>query len=225
MGGDYFTYTASAYFTDVPPGNPLFRWVQKVRDLGITSGCGPTTYCPDEPVTRGQMAVFIIRARFGSSAAFTYPSTASFTDVTAANEFFPWIQKMKQIGITSGCGATTYCPDDPVTREEAAVFVMRGAFNQLLPAGAPSIVSVSPPAGPRGYVVMTTLNGQNTNWVNGTTQVSSGPGITVTNVVVTNATTLTALLVIASNALPGPYSLTATTGGEEATLPNGLTVQ
>jgi hypothetical protein len=132
---------------------------------------------------------------------------------------------MSQIGITLGCGTGLYCPGDPVTREGMAVFLMRGAFNQLLPAGAPVITSVSPVAGPRGNTTMVTLTGQNTKWVNGTTQVTTAPGIMVTNVVVTNATTLTAQLSVAVNATPGPYALTATTGSEEATLPNGFVAQ
>ena len=53
----------------------------------------------------------------------------------------------KQVGITSSCGPTTYCPGDPVTRGQMAVFLMRGALNQLLPAGTPVIVSVSPTSG------------------------------------------------------------------------------
>jgi hypothetical protein len=132
---------------------------------------------------------------------------------------------MKQLGITTGCGAATYCPGDPVTREEMAAFLMRGAFNQLLPPGAPVVVSVSPAMGPRGYTIVATLTGQNTNWVTGITQVGTAPGITVGNVAVTNATTLTVQLTIAASATPGPYSLTATTGTEEATLPNGFIVQ
>ena len=233
MGGDNFSYTQAPYFTDVPSSHPFFQWIQKLRDLGVTSSCGSTAagqqYCPDDPVTRGQMAVFIIRDRFGSSTAFNYSTTPLFTDVLPANTFFPWIQKLKQLAITSSCGSTAagqqYCPNDPVTREQMAAFLMRGAFNQLLPAGAPTIASVSPAAGPRGYTIMVTLTGQNTNWVNGTTQVGAGPGITVSNVVVTNSTTLTAQLNVTAAAVPGPYSLTATTGGEESTLPNGFTAQ
>jgi hypothetical protein len=75
------------------------------------------------------------------------------------------------------------------------------------------MISASPPAGLQGYTITVTLTGQNTNWVNGATQVTTGPGIAVINVVVTSATTLTAQFVIAANAVPGPYSLT-TTGGE-----------
>jgi hypothetical protein len=102
-----------------------------------------------------------------------------------------------------------------------AVFIMRGEFNQLLPAGAPVVVSVSPAIGALGGTTMVTLTGQNTHW-DSTTQISTGPGIVVNNVVVTSPTTLTAVLMMTA---PGPYSLTATTGAEEATLPNGFIVQ
>ncbi len=225
MGGDNFTFTTTPYFSDVPASHPEFQWVQKMRDLGITTGCGPTTYCPNDSVTRDQMAVFIIRARFGATATFTFPSTPSFTDVGSDNTFFSWIQKMAQLGITSGCGPATYCPSDPVTREEMAAFLMRGAYNQLLAPGTPVVTSVSPAASPVGYIVSVTLTGQNTHWVNGATQVTTAPGITVSNVAVSSATTLTMQLTVPANATPGPYSLTATTGAEEATLPNGFTVQ
>jgi len=225
MGGDNFSFTTTPYFTDVPSNDPNFQWVQKMRDLGITSGCGGTTYCPNDPVTRGQMAVFIIRARLGATTTFTFPQTAYFTDVATDNSFYSWIQKMKQIGITSGCGPTTYCPGDSVTREEMAVFLMRGAFNQLLPAGTPIVTSLSPNLGYRGSTTTVTLIGQNTNWVNGTTQVNTAPGITASNVIVTSANTLTVQVTVPAAATPGPYSLTAVTGTEEATMPNALIVQ
>ena len=224
-GGDTFTYNTSPYFTDVPATHPYFKWVQKMRELQITSGCSATAYCPDDSVTRGQMAVFIIRARYGAITAFSSSPTPLFTDVPASNGFFPWIQKMKQVGITSGCGATTYCPNDLVTRDQMAIFLVRGAFNQLLPAGTPIITSVSPAAGTHGQTVTATLTGQNTNFASGATQVSGGAGITVTSVTLTSATTLTAVLSIDGAAAPGPRSLTATTGSEEATIPNGFQVQ
>jgi Beta-propeller repeat/S-layer homology domain len=123
MGGDNFPFPATPYFTDVPVGNPFFRWIQKMRELGITSGCSPVTYCPDAPVTRGQMSVFLIRALLGNT--FNASATPYFTDVPANHPFFPFIQKMKEWGITSGCSATQYCPDDNTTRGQMAVFLVR----------------------------------------------------------------------------------------------------
>jgi S-layer homology domain len=101
-----------------------------MKELGITAGCSPTQYCPDDPVTRGQMAVFLIRAVLGITAQDTPPSPATpfFTDVPAAHPFFSFIQKMRELGITSGCTATTYRPDAPATRGQMAVFLIRAFF-------------------------------------------------------------------------------------------------
>jgi hypothetical protein len=49
----------TATFTDVPTGHPFFRFVEALASAGITGGCGGGQYCPDFPVTRGQMAVFL----------------------------------------------------------------------------------------------------------------------------------------------------------------------
>ncbi len=53
---------ATATFpNDVPTSHPFFRYVEALYASGITAGCG-TGYCPDDPVTRGQMAVFLTKA-------------------------------------------------------------------------------------------------------------------------------------------------------------------
>jgi hypothetical protein len=54
---------ATATFpTDVPTTHPLFRFVEALAASGITGGCGPGQFCPDSPLTRGQMAVFLATA-------------------------------------------------------------------------------------------------------------------------------------------------------------------
>lgn len=51
---------ATATFpNDVPTSHPFFRFVEALAAAGITGGCGPGAYCPDSPLTRGQMAVFL----------------------------------------------------------------------------------------------------------------------------------------------------------------------
>lgn len=52
----------TASFGDVPVGSPLHRFVEALVASGITSGCGGGNYCPDAPLTRGQMAVFLAAA-------------------------------------------------------------------------------------------------------------------------------------------------------------------
>ena len=53
---------ATSAFTDVPVGHPIFRFVAALAAAGVTGGCGPTAFCPDAPLTRGQMAVFLATA-------------------------------------------------------------------------------------------------------------------------------------------------------------------
>jgi hypothetical protein len=55
---------AVATFNDVPANHIFFRFIEALAAAGITGGCSvnPPLYCPDDPVTRGQMAVFISRA-------------------------------------------------------------------------------------------------------------------------------------------------------------------
>ena len=47
-------------FGDVPCTNPFARWIYELVARSITGGCGGGNYCPASPVTRGQMAVFLV---------------------------------------------------------------------------------------------------------------------------------------------------------------------
>lgn len=53
---------ANATFGDVPTSSPQFRYIEALVAAGITAGCGNNSYCPNNPVTRGQMAVFLAKA-------------------------------------------------------------------------------------------------------------------------------------------------------------------
>jgi len=117
--GETFSYTTTPYFTDVPSAHTFFKYVQKLRDDGITAVTG--TYGVDNYVTRGQMAAFIIRAKFGEN--FSYTTTPYFSDVPATHNFFKYVQKLKDEGITAVTG--TYYVDNNVTRAEMAAFLAR----------------------------------------------------------------------------------------------------
>src|SRR5207253_766537 len=93
------------------------------------------------------------------------------------------------------------------------------------PPPVPTILSVNPNTGQQGQQnVNIQVTGQFTNFAQGATQVSFGAGITVNNVTVANATTLTANVSIDIAATPGSRTVTATTGTEVASLANGFTV-
>ena len=52
----------AAAFADVPTSHPFYQFVEALYASGITGGCGNGNYCPDAPLTRGQMAVFLAKA-------------------------------------------------------------------------------------------------------------------------------------------------------------------
>jgi S-layer family protein len=124
----------SGMFTDVAPNDPFKPFIEEFYNAGVTSGCvaSPLQYCPNSPVTRGQMAVFIEKA-LGHTAPTPNP-TGMFTDVAANNPFKPFIEEFYNAGITSGCVVSPlqYCPNSPVTRGQMAVFIAK-AFNLSLP--------------------------------------------------------------------------------------------
>jgi streptogramin lyase len=225
-GGDNFTFSPTPYFTDVQTTDFGFKWIQKMKELGITAGCTVTAYCPNDNVTRAQMAIFLMRIRYGKAGPPDFRTQPYFTDEPATDTtYFKWIQRLKQDGITAGCTVSTYCPNAPVIRGDMAIFIMRGAFNQLLPANTPVISSINPPTltiGPAGGSF--TITGANTHFLQGTTAITPIPGVTFGPVTVNSPTSLTVQMTANAGVAPQPYSLLATTGSEEAVLPNGLNV-
>jgi hypothetical protein len=113
-------------FPDVLPGEPFYPFIETLLHNGITGGCAGGGYCPANPVTRAQMAVFLLKAKFGS-AHIPPPCTGTvFTDVPCTGgPFDPWIEELAALAITSGCGGGLYCPGDAVTRQQMAVFLLK----------------------------------------------------------------------------------------------------
>lgn len=109
-------------FTDVA-GSGFEDEIAAVAAAGITEGCNPdgTKFCPDETVTRGQMAAFIARALdlpVGAVNTFVDDDGSIFEDAIA---------QIAEADITRGCNpeGTQFCPDDPVTRGQMAAFLRR----------------------------------------------------------------------------------------------------
>ncbi len=130
-------------------GDTNIRYIEAMYRRGYTKGCGSTNdakrlYCPNDPITRGQMAVFLIRAKMEN----VFPTTLSgiplsspygdnfgtftpsdyFTDLGTVPDFVLYINKMRELRITNGTGATTYSPNADLTRQEIATFMVRAFF-------------------------------------------------------------------------------------------------
>jgi uncharacterized repeat protein (TIGR03803 family) len=113
-----------ADFLDVPQTYLFHEYVEKIFRAGVTAGCGVGNYCPDDAVTRAQMAVFLLKAEHGSG--YVPPQCQGhFADVTCPSQFADWIEQLAAEGITAGCGGGDYCPNDAVTRAQMAVFLLK----------------------------------------------------------------------------------------------------
>jgi hypothetical protein len=120
---------ADTGFNDVPTSYWAAAWIKELALEGITTGCGGGSYCPDATVSRAQMAVFLLKAKNGSS--YSPPAVGGdtgFGDVDTSYWAAAWIKQLVADGITSGCGGGNYCPENPVTRAQMAIFLQR-TFN------------------------------------------------------------------------------------------------
>jgi hypothetical protein len=126
-GDGNFSSVESGIFRD-DDGSVFESDIEKVARAGITIGCNPPTndlFCPNDPVTRGQMAAFLRRALHlpGSSTDF-------FRD-DGQSTFEADINALALAGITKGCNPPandSYCPDSLVSRGQMAAFLTR-SFN------------------------------------------------------------------------------------------------
>ena len=109
--------------------------IERLAAAGITRGCNPpanTRYCPNDTVTRGQMAAFLVRAL----GLAEHDPNIDFTD-DDGSIFEESIEKLATAGITKGCNPpdnTRFCPQTWLTRAEMATFLTRALD---LPTTAP----------------------------------------------------------------------------------------
>ena len=122
-------------FDDVPSSHTFHNDIAKLATADITRGCNPPDndrYCPDELVSRDQMAAFLVRAL--SLTANTHPG---FDDVPSSHTFHNDIGKLATADITRGCNPPVndrYCPDDVVQRDQMASFLARARnLSQVTP--------------------------------------------------------------------------------------------
>jgi hypothetical protein len=115
-------------FSDVPPDHPAAPFIEQLYAAGLIDACGtePLQFCPDGLVTRAQFAVILERALHG--ATYVPPevkASTGFSDVPPKYPEAPFIVQFAQDGMAASCNGRKYCPDAPVTRAEAARFLLR----------------------------------------------------------------------------------------------------
>jgi len=123
-GPDFIPPPAVGIFADVPLEDygPFADFIEQLFNDGVTVGCGPNLYCPEDSTLRSEMAVFITKAKGWMPVV----PTGIFPDVPTDYWSAGYIEKIATEGVTSGCGGGLYCPEDEVSRAEMAVFLVNG---------------------------------------------------------------------------------------------------
>lgn len=115
-------------FLDVPPGYWAKNFVERLYLANVTGGCGGGNFCPNQKVTRAQMAVFVLSAKHGPGYVPPAATGESFNDVAQDSFAAAWIEQMAAEGITGGCGSGNFCPNASITRAQMAVFLVKGMY-------------------------------------------------------------------------------------------------
>jgi hypothetical protein len=127
LGAAYVPPAATGtVFADVPANGFAAAWIEDLAGRGITGGCGGSNYCPNAPVTRKQMAAFLLKTLLGSDHVPPVAASA-FADVSDGDSFEPWIMELYGSNVTGGCATSPlrYCPDSAVTRGQMAAFLVK----------------------------------------------------------------------------------------------------
>jgi hypothetical protein len=109
--------TDATHFDDIE-GNEHEANINALAEAGVTNGCTDGSYCPQQPISRAEMATMLTRA-------FDVPATDAthFDDIGGTHA--DTIEAAAAAGITNGCGGSAYCPQDTLPRWQAAYLVAR----------------------------------------------------------------------------------------------------
>ncbi len=147
--------SAFDYFTD-DDGSGHEASVNALAEADITVGCRPQNFCGSAPVTRGELATFLVRA-FGIPDADT---DHFWDDWNSPHQ--DAINALATAGITGGCEAGRFCPYQAIPRRQVAMLLSRAM--DLSPVVPPARPFPSPPSAGRGMRIIYS-NSQQRIWM------------------------------------------------------------
>ena len=115
-----FEIEAFSRFTDVPAGHFFAGEILGLSELNVSLGCEFGKFCPDENVTRAEVAAMLVRAL----GLELNRGNDVFVDDNG-HYFEDQIEAIRHQGVTIGCAARKFCPDENVTRAEMAALLVR----------------------------------------------------------------------------------------------------
>ncbi len=143
-------------FNDVPQNQTFHAFVTTLVSNGVTAGVGGGNYGVASSTLRQQMAVFLLKAKYGVCYVPPPCTPGFFADVPCPGTFAPWIEALANLGITGGCGNGNYCPASPVRRDQMAVFLLKAEHGSTY---------VPPACTPPGVFTDVACPGTFTDWI------------------------------------------------------------
>jgi pectate lyase len=131
--------TSKDFFKD-DDGSPHEPDINRVAAARATGGCGDGNFCPNQPITRDQIAALLVRAE----GIDVKPRANYFWDDDESDHHFA-INRLATVGLTQGCGSGRYCPERSVTRAQIAAFFHRMATGERR---APTPMPIAPSPAP-----------------------------------------------------------------------------
>ena len=150
--------------------------INQLKQLGISTGTAPTTFSPNNPVLRYEMALFLTRMLIVDGVSLPNGANQGFTDIGGLSlSAQTAVNQLRQLGITAGTTATTYTPNGVLPRWQMALFLARslsvmgvvagvGVFT-VTPTGSATLTGVAPAgvdsntSDDRGYTASSLLSG------------------------------------------------------------------
>jgi hypothetical protein len=126
-------------FIDVPSNHWSSPYILSIYNTGWTTGCFPDDpstpqnerrFCPNNAARREEIATFLVRAVLGEPPENYCGSGSPFSDVATTRWSCKYIKKLREIGLTTGYGDGRFGPDDLVTREQMAAFLVRAVSGE-----------------------------------------------------------------------------------------------
>ena len=115
------------FFRDVQNWNAIGKSIYAIANQGITGGCKPGLYCPNQPITRAELAVFLGKVMKGVNYQPETPDQVPFDDI-ARDPRNNWISLLHAEGIMSPCREDAFCPTGRVSRGDFARLVLKARY-------------------------------------------------------------------------------------------------
>ena len=133
--------SGSGRFSDVADGGVHRPAIDTLDAIGVFEGteCGVGRFCPDEPIPRWVVAVWLVRV-LDDGVDPAGVEHSSFADVEEDVWWMPFVERLATLEVTAGCGVEPlrFCPNDSVTRAQMATFIARAEGLVSVPDSAGS---------------------------------------------------------------------------------------